>query len=261
MAGQSLVTQLWRGGDSTKRSKLALSALLLTVLPTVVVLGVGYAHRTGEVSVQNGFQVLRWAAYVALIGAVLGIVAIVRSATGARKRGWGQGLLAVIIGLGFVSVPAYYYFVVLPSVPRIHDITTDTQNPPAFVAVAPLRAGYPNPPAYDGPDAAAAQKQAYPDIAPLIVSKPPADVFAAAMDVTQAMGLDIVNATPAEGRIEASKRSLFFGFVDDVVIRLQPDGAGTRIDVRSKSREGRSDFGVNAARIRKILSLLKAKVG
>lgn len=261
MANESKLIRLWRGTDPSRPSKLAWAALVLAVVPALAVLAAGYGHRTGSVSFQTGFAVLRWAVWISTAGAVLGIVALLRSFAGGRGRGWGAGLVALIVGAGFVAVPAYYWFVVLPSVPRIHDISTDTENPPAFVAIVPLRMGYPNPAPYDGAEAAALQKKAYPDLVPLRVAKPPAEAFPAAMDTAEALGFQIVNASAQDGRIEASQRSLFFGFIDDIVIRLQPDGAGTRIDVRSKSREGRSDFGVNAARVRKVLALLKTKLG
>jgi uncharacterized protein (DUF1499 family) len=260
MASASKLGRWWHGTSPANPSKLAWAALVLAVLPALAALAAGYAHRTGALSFQTGFAVLRWGAWIAAAGAVLGIVALVRAATGARRRGWGPGLVALLVGAGFVAVPAYYYLV-LPAVPRIHDISTDTDHPPAFVAVVPLRAGYPNPVDYDGPEIAAQQKQAYPDLATLHLAKPPAEVFAAALNTAQSLGFEIVNATPPEGRIEASQRSFFFGFVDDVVIRLEPDGTGTKVDVRSKSREGRSDFGVNAARIRKILAELKSRIG
>lgn len=261
MAKQSPLARVWRGTDPAKPSKLAWAALMLAVAPLLAVLGAGYAHRTGSLSYQTGFAVLRWGVWVGAAGAVLGIVALVRALSGARRRGWAAGLAALLAGAGFVAVPAYYAFVAYPKAPPIHDISTDTEHPPAFVAIVPLRLGYPNPPDYDGPEVAALQRKAYPDLVPLHLSKPPAAVFAAAMDTAQSLGFEIVNATPQEGRIEASQRTLFFGFVDDVVMRLEPDGTGTKVDVHSKSREGRSDLGVNAARVRKILAELKARAG
>ena len=258
MAEPAWWVRLWRGTDPARRSKLGQAALLLGVA-SFVAAGVAAAGHRGEwMAYGTGFQVLRWAAWVALAGAVLGIVAIVR-ALGPRRRGWIPGLVGLLLGLGWLAVPSYYTFLVLPNVPRIHDITTDTEQPPAFAAIVPLRVGTPNPPAYDGPEVAALQKQAYPDLAPLRLSQPPALVFLAALDAVQSQGLTLVSGSAQDGRIEAFERTLFFGFVDDVVIRVQADGAGTRVDVRSKSREGRSDFGVNAARVRKLLAAIQAK--
>ena len=143
--------------------------------------------------------------------------------------------------------------------PPIHDITTDSDNPPAFVAVVPLReAEGPNRVAYEGAKIAQLQRQAYPDIVPLTLAVPPATAFSRALDTAKRMGWTIDGADNAEGRIEASDRSRWFGFTDDIVIRVTPSGSGSRIDVRSASREGRSVFGVNAARVESYLSELRA---
>jgi uncharacterized protein (DUF1499 family) len=71
----------------------------------------------------------------------------------------------------------------------------------------------------------------------------------------------VVASDPAAGRIEANETTRWFRFTDDVVIRVAPDGAGSRVDVRSVSRVGRSDFGVNAGRIRAYTAALKARAG
>jgi uncharacterized protein (DUF1499 family) len=76
------------------------------------------------------------------------------------------------------------------------------------------------------------------------------------------IGWVIVAANDAAGPIEASDRSRWFGFTDDIVIRITPTSSGSRIDLRSSSRQGRSDFGVNAARVERYLSALhKATAG
>lgn len=142
--------------------------------------------------------------------------------------------------------------------PPIHDISTDTENPPAFVAIAPLRATAPNPAAYAGPETAALQQQAYPDLGPLRVAAPAGTVFARARDLVAASGWTLVEANEAEGRIEATAETRWVRFQDDVVIRIValPDGQ-TRVDVRSKSRVGRGDMGQNARRVREFLAALR----
>jgi uncharacterized protein (DUF1499 family) len=139
-------------------------------------------------------------------------------------------------------------------VPRIHDITTDTAHPPVFVAVLPLRKGLN--PLDVVPEVIAQQKKAFPDIAPAKLDVPPAQAYERALRAVNALGLEVVAAVPAEGRIEATDTSLLFGFKDDVVVRITADGAGSRVDARSVSRVGRSDFGVNAKRIRKLMAAL-----
>jgi uncharacterized protein (DUF1499 family) len=143
-------------------------------------------------------------------------------------------------------------------VPPIHDITTDTQNPPAFVALLQERRKAPNGADYGGPPVAVRQADFYPDIRPLRLDVPMAAAFERALAAARGLGWRVVAAEPAEGRIEASDRTRWFGFIDDVVVRISPDGGGSRIDVRSVSRLGRSDFGKNAARIRAFLARVRA---
>jgi uncharacterized protein (DUF1499 family) len=144
-------------------------------------------------------------------------------------------------------------------VPPIHDISTDTENPPPFVAIAPLRADAPNPVEYAGPEAASRQRQAYPEIQPVVVGLPPDTAFVRALAAARAKRWEIVEANAAEGRIEATDRTFWFGFYDDVVIRITPSGTGSIVDVRSKSRVGRGDMGTNARRIRGYLRELQSR--
>jgi len=142
--------------------------------------------------------------------------------------------------------------------PAIHDITTDTTQPPTFVALAAARAAAPNGLAYGGAAVAAAQQHAYPDIVPFLSPLPPATLVAQAARVARDMGWEIVAVAPQDGRIEATDTSLVFGFTDDIVIRITPHERGSQLDIRSMSRVGRSDVGVNAQRIRRFLTRLKA---
>jgi len=146
-------------------------------------------------------------------------------------------------------------------VPPIHDITTDPDDPPRFVAVLPLRSRAPNSAEYGGAALAAQQRAGYPGLGPARLAPPPDQVFARAVEVAGALGWQIVAAVPAEGRLEATDRTRWFGFRDDVVVRVATDGTGTRVDVRSVSRVGRSDLGTNARRIRRFLAGLEAAVG
>lgn len=145
------------------------------------------------------------------------------------------------------------------SLPHIHDITTDTADPPEFVAVLPLRADAPNPPEYAGEEIAVQQRAAYPDIQPLRLPLAPVQAFERALATADSQGWHIVAAALPEGRIEATATTFWFGFKDDVVIRVTPDNGGSRIDMRSKSRVGGSDVGANAARIRAFFADLERR--
>ena len=105
------------------------------------------------------------------------------------------------------------------------------------------------------------QRHGYPDLVPRILARPPGEVFALALAAAKEMNWEIVAAVPEEGRIEAMATTFWFGFTDDVVVRVAAHEKGSRLDVRSVSRVGRSDIGVNARRIREFLALLPAREG
>ena len=148
-------------------------------------------------------------------------------------------------------------------VPPINDITTDTENPPAIIAtLAARQAERAVSEVYGGPAVAQQQKAAYPDIAPLFLAMPTTRAFDLALGTAKAMsGWRIVAVDSQAGRIEATQSSFWFGFVDDIVIRVAAADSGSRIDIRSHSRHGRGDLGVNAARIRSYMAALKGAIG
>jgi uncharacterized protein (DUF1499 family) len=171
---------------------------------------------------------------------------------------------AAVIGLLVGAATAYVpwtYKQTAASLPYIHDISTDTQNPPAFVAVKGLRKEGDHPVEYDGPEVAAQQQKAYPDLMPVTVAADKDKVLKAAEAALKSMKMEIVDTNAAEGRIEAVATTLLYGFKDDVVVRVVAEGAGSKIDVRSKSRVGRSDVGQNAKRIRELMQRLRMNLG
>src|SRR5437764_741360 len=105
------------------------------------------------------------------------------------------------------------------------------------------------------------EKAENPAIEPLILAKPTTKAYGLALSTAKAMpGWHIITIDPQPGRIEATQSSFWFGFVDDIVIRVGEEGNGSRIDMRSHSRQGRGDLGVNAARIRSYMAALKGAV-
>ncbi len=174
-----------------------------------------------------------------------------------------QNLAAVVLALaaGVVVVPMA---TLLPAVgaPVIHDITTDTEDPPLFDAIVAIRGDTSNPLEYRGPELAATQRAAYPDIQPLVVGRPSDEVLDMSRAVAEELGWEIVTVDPDRGLMEATDTTYWFGFKDDVAVRLRPvDGDATRVDVRSISRVGGGDLGANAARIRRFLEALTAAGG
>ncbi|MBW3627964.1 MAG: DUF1499 domain-containing protein [Gemmatimonadetes bacterium] len=241
-------------------SRLALAAALLAATVALVGVFAGFGSRWGWWTFRTGFTLLGWAAYGGVAVALLSVLALYRVRPGAPRRGLPLALVGLIVGLVLVVIP-WQWRTRAQSVPPIHDITTDVENPPLFVAVAPLRADAPNPIEYGGPEVAAQQREGYPDIRPLVLDLPKEQAFERALDAAREMGWEIVDANAADGRIEATDQTFWFGFKDDVVIRLTPAADRTILDVRSLSRIGGSDVGTNAGRIRKYLDEVRERRG
>ena len=157
-------------------------------------------------------------------------------------------LLGLIVSVA-VAGPPVYLWRHAEGLPHLHDITTDTDNPPRFVAIVPLRKDARNSTDYSA-ETAALQKKGYPDIGPALLNAPPVQALQLAERAARAMGWDIVAVAPDQLRIEATDTTLMFGFKDDIVIRVTANGSGSRVDARALSRIGGSDLGTNAKRIR-----------
>ena len=238
--------------------KIAYLAPLLALIAVLVLLASGPGVRLGLWPFPIGFQLLKWAAYAGLAAAFAGLVFLAIP----RVRHGHVRLLAgtIVVGLGIAWIP-WHALQNARLAPSIHDISTDTLDPPPFVAVLPLRiAGKAvNSPIYGGPSIAVQQAKAYADIRPLDLPIAPAEAFSKALDAARAMGWVIDATVPTEGRIEATATTFWFAFKDDIVVRIRPTAQGSRIDVRSESRVGGSDVGTNAARIRSYLKQLRSE--
>ena len=231
--------------------------VLLTLIGALSLLLSGAGSRWDWWDFRTGFAIFRWTLYGGLGAVVVALAGLVLALLG---RAYNTAVLSIgtLVLLAAIAVVPVSHLRNAGQVPPIHDITTDLDDPPRFVAVLPRRQGAPNAAEYGGPALAAQQRAGYPDLAPARFSAPPDRVFARAVEVARALGWEIVAAAPADGRLEATDRTRWFGFRDDVVVRVRPDGAGTRVDVRSVSRVGRSDLGTNARRIRGFLESLRA---
>jgi uncharacterized protein (DUF1499 family) len=236
--------------------RLARMAFIMAAVAALIVASAGPLHRYLGVEIEPAFAIFRYGFYVAVAGVALGVATIVPTRPGDRRRGFLAALLAIVIG-GAAAYMPLNWFLRAQQAPELNDVTTDTNNPPPLVVTLQLRRGASNPATYPGANAAVLQRAAYPDITPVILAEPPAEAFKKVDAAAMAMGWDVVARAPADGRIEAVATSIWFGFRDDIVIRIRPDGAGSKIDIRSKSRDGESDLGVNAKRIREFIARLK----
>ncbi len=228
-------------------SRLALFALAVGAL-SALILTTG-AFEFGPALATFG-AALAFAA-VAILFALIAFVAIWRNG----GSGLGRAIRGLLLSLVLLLYPAYLAQRAF-TLPAINDISTDTANPPRFVALAPQRP--PTHVAYPGGQTAQLQHAAYGDITPLQVDLPPRNTYEVVLAVIDKHKWPIAAAQPPaatrrEGTIEATARSLVMGFREDVVIRIAPAGTGARIDLRSASRISVPDLGTNAARLRALL--------
>ena len=234
--------------------RLARIPIVLASVALLLVLVSGPGTRLGLWHFRTGFTLMTWATFLALGALALGMFLLLIPRT---RRGHGQLLgLGMLLGLAAAAMPLLGAYTA-KTVPFIHDISTDTTRPPEFVAILPLRAGAANPAAYGGPQVAAEQHAGYPDIRSLVLEIAPPEAFRRAEEIARDMGWEIVASVPREGRIEATDTTFWYGFKDDIVIRIEPEATASRIDIRSVSRVGKSDVGKNAARIRDFLARLQ----
>jgi uncharacterized protein (DUF1499 family) len=170
--------------------------------------------------------------------------------------------LTIVVGATLLAVPLRFAYARY-TLPAIHDVSSDTDHRPEFHAVLAARALEEADRVDTGePWLSELQKTAYPDIGPVYTVRPVRQAFEAALAVARSMpGWIIVAASPDEGRIEASQRSRWFGFTDDMVVRISPRDGGSRVDMRSASRKGTRDYGVNAARVRAYTNALRNYLG
>ncbi len=207
----------------------------------------------GLVAPMTGFGIFALSLPLALAAGLAAAVALV-SGRAADRRATRRSLLlalvvlALMVGAGGAGLGK----------PPINDISTDTEDPPAFAKASELKANRGRDMSYPGADCARQQHEAYPGLAPLVSSWPPGEAVAKVEAVLLTLPrTEITDLDPAAGRIEAVSSTRIFRFVDDVVVRVRAEGDGSRIDVRSKSRDGRGDLGANATRIQTLLEQLR----
>ena len=222
---------------------------------SLLLLGIaGPAYRLGA-PLGSAFTIVRWSAYAALGGAGLSLGALLWARHKGRRGPLAVAAAGLVVGVLTAAV-GYGWLRVALSAPLLHDVSTDLENPPAFKAVLAERPS--------GSHALVRtrevdqlQRQHHPDLEPLVIPQPARLVFDRARLVADNQGWTIVASDPAAGWIEATDRTWWFGFTDDIVVRLTAWGTGTRVDVRSAARYGNTDTGTNARRIRRYLAALQ----
>ena len=248
-------------------ARLARASLWIIGAGLIVAVLAGPLHRLGFASPQIALLTLATGFVVLSLGALLAIGGLVAALACATPIPRGATVLALVVALAVVGY-LLSWVAQARAVPPIHDVSTDLESPPEFVAVREIRNRLQdvNPPEYSrqvpGPggtmlDVPVLQRQGYPDIRPLELPVSPDGTLARARQVAETLGWEIVAVDPSEGRLEATDTTAFFGFKDDIVVRVTAIDGGSRVDVRSKSRVGLNDMGANAKRIREFMKLMQ----
>jgi len=234
----------------TSTRALFFSGVVLLIILVTGPLGYKFLDVSLQTSLVSLLVSLSGGALVFLIGLVYLVIAMRSDLV--RNR--NLVIVSMILGLLPVGIMGPQMAAAV-DVPPIHDITTDTANPPEFVAIVPLRKNAPNGYEYGATEAWPAEKlgattmEAYPGLKPIESDLSVADAVDRAEATLLAMGLEVVAVDRDAGVVEATATTFWFGFKDDMVVRVVDDGEGSRIDLRSMSRVGQSDVGANADRI------------
>jgi len=219
---------------------------LATAAVVLFVVGPLLAH-FGALPALGGFMIFDLGGLCGLIAVVMGIIGAVRGA------GAGRGLLlggAITVAFLAIAVPSRKF-------PPINDITTDTANPPQFVSAAALPANQGRDMKYPGVTFAEQQRAGYPNLGPLRLAIPVDEAFKRVEVAAHGMpNTEITRVDVAAHALEGTSTTSLFRFHDDFVIAVRPDGAGSIVQMRSKSRDGRGDIGANAARIQALFARL-----
>ena len=245
------------------RTRLATWARRLALFSAALILVALVLHRVGVIAtplaiglVLTGFT---GAGFALLSGIAAGLVIWRTGAAGAWSAVGGIAVSLAIFAWPASVVPFYL------RLPHLNDVTTDTEHPPEFAALARARPRAANTVVYRGQSSAVRQEAHYPEIQPMILDRPAEEVFEAASEAARRLKWRIAaEDAPQEdgtsGHIEAEDRTLILGFIDDVIVRVENDSGTTRVDVRSLSRYGRHDFGRNATRVKEFYTELQARL-
>jgi hypothetical protein len=233
-----------------------LAAAFALVSAALVVAGpLGY--RLGLLSLSTAAEkIFVWGGTLgglALVASVIGLAKTLSRHPGAR-RGIGRALLAIVVGGVAFRAAGRLPFTTPP--PPLHDVTTDTERPPQYITVLEVHGTSGETHAYAGESVGAQQRQAYPDIQPLVLAVSREEAFSRALGAVRGLGWQLVAADGPAGRIEATATSRLFGTHADVVVRVSAsEDGGSRVDVRSVSRE--SEGTGNAGRVRALLQAIR----
>ena len=229
---------------------------LISLIAVLLVVLAGPLYQFGMIGLANAFTGFKFGVFTGIAALILLAIQLLFKRNTASI---GSALISAVLAITAIAIPLSMMNTA-KNVPPIHDISTDLVNPPKFVAIAPLRADAPNPVAYDGIETAEQQRTAYPELQTLRYDQTQPELIAASTKAIENLGWELVNIDADKGIIEATDTTAWFGFKDDVVVRITDNENERLVDIRSKSRIGGSDLGKNAARIHDFIVALDGEL-
>jgi hypothetical protein len=230
-------------------SKIAILGFLLSfgALGTTIIAIIGYREEWWRYT--RALTLAGWGTFIAIMALLILLYAIIKILQNNNTK----GILISILGL-ILIIPilfgAFMFKYKSSKYPKINDVTTNIENPPSFWEM-------PNPMEYPKDKFAKLQKSGYPDLKSLKLKQPIKNVFQKVLKIVKINRWELISEDIEEGQIEAISTSLLFGFKDEIVIRMKKKDDITIVDIRSRSRIGQIDRGVNARRIRSLIKALQ----
>ena len=241
-----------------KNTTLSNIAIMISLLGFLAAILMVFGSQFGLWDPIVGFSASRnYNDYIGYVVLGLGVLALVISLYQRQPKTIIKSLVASLLGLAILAPTINSVFNKPASYPPIHDITTNTDNPPEFTAITEERTGAKNSLIYGGPEISKQQLQAFPNIKPIITPLSVQDAYIKALIIAHEMQWEIVSEDVTSMRFEATDKTPFFNFSDDIVVKISDQEIGSRVDLRSVSRIGRGDRGVNAQRITKFIDLFE----
>ncbi len=232
-----------------------LSLLDAVLAAMLVAFGITAAHFE-LIPALFGFQMFILGALLALLALFFGLVGIWRTANPALRTGRYAAWAGILIGLAIV-LPTVVLVARSRGFPLLDDVTTDFADPPSFMRAGLLEENQNRNLGYDRARCEPVQKAAYGTIAPLATPDSPAVTFEHVRIAAGEMpDWRVTYVDPQRLAVEGVAVSWLFRFKDDFVIEVRPGDGGSRIEMRSRSRDGIGDLGAKAGRIRAFFAML-----
>ena len=245
-------------------------ALIIALIPGLLVAVGALGVKLGLLDLSLGYTLMArdWAPKLALLGVATGVLSLITALMVGFSKLWQRVLLVLVITAATIATMVGVD-TAGGRAPPLHDVSTDWKTPLGFSDAALAARGGSSQAVEDDPSlpvgsvvfagrrVADVNAETCPAARPLVLERSPADAYEAAKAAVLAAGLVLITDDPMDGRLEATGRTYWYGLVDDLVVRVRPDAAGARVDMRSISREGGPDLGRNCRRIETLATAIK----